>query len=119
MPADHPSATTNADGSPRSAPPRGAAPKTPPPAQEADWGVPETEVVTRPRVACDGGEGALGHPRVWLQIDESVGWVECGYCDKRYILAGDDTAPGSNVSVGSGSGTVGDRTDGDGLDDHV
>ena len=46
---------------------------------------PETEIVSTTRVACDGGEGALGHPRVWLQIDPKTGWVECGYCDKRYI----------------------------------
>ena len=50
-------------------------------------GAPETEVVSAWRVACDGGEGALGHPRVWLQIPEDRGWVECGYCDKRYIHA--------------------------------
>ncbi|MEM9344853.1 MAG: zinc-finger domain-containing protein [Pseudomonadota bacterium] len=49
--------------------------------------VPETEVVTTWRVACDGGEGALGHPRVWLSIpmDRNGGWVECPYCDKRFI----------------------------------
>ena len=46
---------------------------------------PETEVVTSWKVACDGGEGALGHPRVWLSIPEDKGWVECGYCDKRYV----------------------------------
>ncbi|WJY20535.1 zinc-finger domain-containing protein [Fontisubflavum oceani] len=46
---------------------------------------PETEVVSTWRVACDGGEGALGHPRVWLQIGQDVGWAECGYCDKKYI----------------------------------
>ena len=46
---------------------------------------PETEVVTTWKVACDGGEGALGHPRVWLSIPEDKGWVECGYCDKRYV----------------------------------
>ena len=28
---------------------------------------PETKIVEAYRVACDGGEGALGHPRVWLQ----------------------------------------------------
>ena len=50
-------------------------------------GVPEQEVVDRWRVACDGGEAALGHPRVWLQIPEDRGWVECGYCDKRFIHA--------------------------------
>lgn len=48
---------------------------------------PETEMVTTLRVACDGSGPALGHPRVWLAIDPAVGWVECGYCDKRYILA--------------------------------
>ena len=47
---------------------------------------PETETVTQTRVACDGG-GASGHPRVWLSIDPKLGWVECGYCDKRYVLA--------------------------------
>jgi len=47
---------------------------------------PETETVTQNRIACDGGEGALGHPRVWLQIDPKSGWVECGYCDKRFVL---------------------------------
>jgi uncharacterized Zn-finger protein len=52
--------------------------------------VPEISYVTTPRVACDGaGEiaPALGHPRVYLQIDEK-GYVECGYCDKRFILKG-------------------------------
>jgi uncharacterized Zn-finger protein len=45
---------------------------------------PEPEVfeVTSTRVACDGGDGAAGHPRVWLQIDPDKGWVECGYCDR-------------------------------------
>ncbi len=55
--------------------------------------VPETEVVSTFRVACDGGGGALGHPRVWLSISPKIGWVECGYCDKRFIhedFAGSD-----------------------------
>jgi uncharacterized Zn-finger protein len=46
---------------------------------------PETKIVEKYRVACDGGEGALGHPRVWLQIPEDKGWVECGYCDCKFI----------------------------------
>jgi uncharacterized Zn-finger protein len=49
---------------------------------------PETTVVTQKRVSCDGGEGALGHPRVWLSIPEDTGFVECGYCDRRFVLAG-------------------------------
>lgn len=52
---------------------------------------PETQIVHSRRIACDGGEGALGHPRVWLSIPEDKGWVECGYCDKRFVLADDAT----------------------------
>jgi len=53
---------------------------------------PETSRVTTSRVACDGareipGGAALGHPRVYLEIDEK-GYVDCGYCDRRFILAG-------------------------------
>jgi len=52
--------------------------------------VPEVSYVSTPRVACDGAtaiHAALGHPRVYLQIDEK-GFVDCGYCDKRFILKG-------------------------------
>ncbi len=58
---------------------------------------PETAIVTTTRVSCDGSSGipakgtvtaaALGHPKVWLEIDES-GLAECGYCDKRFVLKG-------------------------------
>lgn len=46
---------------------------------------PETKIVPDYRVACDGGEGALGHPRVWLQIPLEKGWTECPYCDCKLI----------------------------------
>lgn len=46
---------------------------------------PETEIVSAMRVCCDGGEGALGHPRVWLSLPLDTGLVECPYCDKRFI----------------------------------
>lgn len=52
---------------------------------------PEVIKVSTVRVACDGsGEVApdLGHPRIYLRIDPEVGWVECGYCDRRYVLEG-------------------------------
>jgi uncharacterized Zn-finger protein len=49
-------------------------------------GAPETKIVNEWRVACDGG-GALGHPRVWLQIAKDTGWVECGYCDCKFVHA--------------------------------
>jgi uncharacterized Zn-finger protein len=46
---------------------------------------PEREVVKTWRIACDGGGVASGHPRVWLQIPRETGFVECGYCDKKFI----------------------------------
>ena len=46
---------------------------------------PETEIIATWKVSCDGGEGALGHPRVWLVIPQNKGYVECGYCYKRYL----------------------------------
>ena len=52
---------------------------------------PETRIVDRRRVACDGDEGALGHPRVWLEI-AGRGYVDCPYCDRRFVLDGDGGA---------------------------
>lgn len=49
---------------------------------------PETIHVTEHRIACDGGGGALGHPRVFLEIGEK-GEVTCGYCDRLFVLDGD------------------------------
>jgi NADH dehydrogenase (ubiquinone) Fe-S protein 6 len=53
---------------------------------------PETVYTDSRRVSCDGatdirGGAALGHPRVWLEIDER-GFAECGYCDRRFVLKG-------------------------------
>jgi len=47
---------------------------------------PEVIEVRSGRVACDGVGGALGHPRVWLEMGESD-FVECPYCDRRFVLA--------------------------------
>ena len=52
---------------------------------------PEVFRVSTVQVACDGsGEisPALGHPRVFLRIDPEVGYVECGYCDRRFVYIG-------------------------------
>lgn len=58
---------------------------------------PETTLVETTRVSCDGAgairggsnyaSAALGHPRVYLEIDEK-GFVDCGYCDRRFVLKG-------------------------------
>ncbi|MXO86644.1 zinc-finger domain-containing protein [Altererythrobacter aurantiacus] len=61
--------------------------------------IPPPEVIRtdQRRVSCDGASNirggaafrpaALGHPRIWLEIDEH-GYVDCGYCDRRFVLVG-------------------------------
>jgi uncharacterized Zn-finger protein len=52
---------------------------------------PEVIRVSTVQVACDGsGEisAALGHPRVYLRIEPDTGFVECGYCDRRFVYIG-------------------------------
>ena len=48
----------------------------------------DTIMVTSDRVACNGGGGALGHPRVWLTLGTD-GEIVCPYCSRRYVRAGD------------------------------
>jgi len=49
--------------------------------------------VDDPVVACDGGDGTLGHPRVFLRIVKHD--VICPYCSRQYVL---------NEGSGHGSG---------------
>ncbi|WP_439632703.1 zinc-finger domain-containing protein [Glycocaulis sp.] len=61
-----------------------------PVAARAAFPAPEVIEVTSKRVMCDGGGGALGHPRVWYDMGDDD-FVECGYCDRRFVLkAGSD-----------------------------
>src|SRR5512140_1100839 len=53
---------------------------------------PEIIVVRSGRVACDGVGGALGHPRVFLEMGEAT-FVECPYCDRRFVLAAGTEGP--------------------------
>jgi len=46
----------------------------------------ETVSVDDINVACDGGGGALGHPKVYLTLG-SDGVAECPYCDRQFVLA--------------------------------
>ena len=58
----------------------------------------DTVIAHTARVSCDGANGirttggyapsALGHPLVYLEIDER-GFVDCPYCDRHFVLAGD------------------------------
>jgi uncharacterized Zn-finger protein len=53
----------------------------------------ETVEVDTPVAACDGGGGAGGHPRVYLNLSAS-GSVECPYCSRLFVRRGTRPAPG-------------------------
>ena len=69
---------------------------------------PEIVLADSHRVMCDGATGiraaggytaaALGHPRVWLEIDEH-GYVDCGYCDRRFVLRGGPAEGANHASL--------------------
>ncbi|MGE5269128.1 MAG: zinc-finger domain-containing protein [Thiohalocapsa sp.] len=44
----------------------------------------ETIEINEMVAACDGGGGALGHPRVYLNLAPS-GRIECPYCSRQYV----------------------------------
>lgn len=81
---------------------------------------PEILKVDTRRVACDGATAirggdnfrpaALGHPKVYLEIDEH-GYVDCGYCDRRFVLEGGpaDGADQSSLKDISEGGDPGHR----------
>ena len=46
----------------------------------------ETITVEELRFSCDGGDGALGHPRIFLTIPPAVGAVDCPYCGRHFVL---------------------------------
>ena len=49
-----------------------------------DLDPPDTIMVDSPVVACDGGGGPLGHPRVFLRLVD--GRAVCPYCSRCYVL---------------------------------
>jgi uncharacterized Zn-finger protein len=34
---------------------------------------------------CDGGGGALGHPKVYMALDPRTGRVTCSYCGRLFV----------------------------------
>jgi uncharacterized Zn-finger protein len=43
-------------------------------------------IVETSSVSCDGGNGAEGHPNVYLNIGQK-GEVVCPYCSRTFVLA--------------------------------
>lgn len=61
--------------------------------RDKSWYVdhPEKIEVATTYVSCDGGGGALGHPKVWYDLGPD-GAVECKYCDRVFVLKGTSAA---------------------------
>jgi uncharacterized Zn-finger protein len=91
---------------------RKARTKAPPPLAAATPGnpatvpPPEVIVVRSRRVACDGVGGALGHPRVYLEMGEA-NFVECTYCDRRFVLASGEGPESEYLAPGVYEGSHG------------
>jgi uncharacterized Zn-finger protein len=64
--------------------PDGSATQAPAPVIPTETIPSETIYVDDRTVACDGGDGALGHPRVFLRIAGTQ--VTCPYCSRRFVL---------------------------------
>ena len=66
-------------------------------------------------VSCDGGGGALGHPKVYMNLSKS-GQVECGYCSRLFVhqskAAGQSIVPGVETIVPAPKG-LDPRVEGD------
>ena len=45
----------------------------------------ETIEVQTTVVACDGGDGPAGHPKVYLNL-AATGSIECPYCSRLFVL---------------------------------
>jgi uncharacterized Zn-finger protein len=67
---------------------------------------PETIEVHEHRIWCDGDGGALGHPRVFMEMG-AAGFVECGYCDRRFVLAGHVHAEDEHTAPAAYEGSAG------------
>ncbi len=54
--------------------------------------------VTDQVVACDGGLGRLGHPKVYLHMQGLLGHaarpVQCPYCSRLFVLTGEPATEG-------------------------
>ena len=76
------------------------------PVRVATSAAPEVVVVRTRRIACDGVGGALGHPRVYLEMGDEP-FVECGYCDRRFVLSGHAHAENEEFDPAAYEGAAG------------
>jgi len=60
----------------------------------------ETIYIDEMVAVCDGGEGPLGHPRVYLNLKPS-GKIECPYCSRLYVNRAISTVGAGEIPASS------------------
>ena len=55
-----------------------------PPKTSTDTSDRQTVITSQKRVSCEGSGGALGHPKIWLNIGPD-GRVVCPYCSRQFV----------------------------------
>jgi uncharacterized Zn-finger protein len=43
-----------------------------------------SKVVYERHISCDGGGGALGHPKIYLEIKSGINEIDCPYCGQHF-----------------------------------
>jgi len=49
---------------------------------------PEIINVDKTSAVCDGGGGALGHPKIYLEMGSKTE-IDCPYCGRQFVLSGE------------------------------
>ena len=49
---------------------------------------PEIIKVDKTSAVCDGGGGALGHPKIYLEMGSKTE-IDCPYCGRHFVLSGE------------------------------
>ena len=65
----------------------------------------ETIYIDEMVAVCNGGEGPLGHPRVYLNL-EPFGKIECPYCSRLFVNRAASVAGSGERSVSSGQSSA-------------
>ena len=65
----------------------------------------ETIYIDEMVAVCNGGEGPLGHPRVYLNL-EPFGKIECPYCSRLFVNRTTSAAASGELSASSGQSSA-------------
>jgi len=49
---------------------------------------PEIIKVDKTSAVCDGGDGPLGHPKIYLEMGSKTE-IDCPYCGRQFVLSGE------------------------------